>query len=69
MEIKMEVEDSYKLQAKAEVDMLFDKGFLNPELTRRSIDWLEDYLGFLFQSKCEMSAKCALLISSFKGDK
>lgn len=62
----MEVEEYYKKQAKDEISMLFDKNFLNPELTRESIDWLEDYMGFLFQSKCEMAAKAAVLTARLK---
>jgi len=57
----MVIEEFYKRQAKDLTDMLFDKGFLADNLTRKSIDWLEDYLGFFIQSQCEMSAKAATL--------
>ena len=59
-------EEYYKKQAKEEINMLFDKNFLNPDLTRESIDWLEDYMGFLFQSKCDMAARCAVLTARLK---
>jgi len=57
----VEVNEFYKREAKREVDFLFDKGFLSDDLSRESIDWLEDYLGFLFQSKCDIAVKAALL--------
>ena len=60
------VEEYYKRRAKDLTNMLFDKGFLNSELTRESIDWLEDYIGFLFQSRSELAAKSAILIAKLK---
>jgi hypothetical protein len=62
----IEIEEYYKREAKDLVDMLFDKRFLNDELSRESINWLEDYLGFILQTKCEMSAKCALLTAKMR---
>ena len=57
-----EVNKHYKHQAKDLTNLLFDKGFLADDLTRESIDWLEDYLGFVIQSQCQMAAKAELLL-------
>ncbi len=62
-----EVKPYYAKQAKEHVDMLFDKGFLNSQLTRGSIDWLEDFVGFLFQSQCESAVMSSQLLTSLKG--
>ena len=63
---EIKVETYYKGVAKELTDMLFDKNFLNSELTRESIAWMEDYLGFIMQSRCEMAVKCAELTASLK---
>lgn len=60
------VDDHYKREAKELINLLFDKDFLNPELTRESIDWLEEYIGFVFQSKCQTAAKIATLTARLK---
>ena len=60
------VEEYYKRQAKDMINMLFDKNFLNPELTKESIDWLEDYIGFVIQSHCQTASKCAVLTAVLK---
>jgi len=64
---EIKVDKFYKRQAKDLTNMLFNKGFLNDKLTRESIDWLEDFLGFGLQSQCQMAAKAALLTASLKG--
>jgi len=64
--MEVEVEEYYKREAKELIDLLFDKDFLNPELTRESIDWLEEYVGFVFQSKCQSAAKVAMLVAKLK---
>ena len=56
------VEPYYKARAKETVDMLYDKGFLSDDLARESIDWLENYIGFLFQALCETSVRASQLI-------
>jgi hypothetical protein len=61
-----QVDKYYKKEAKELIDLLFDRDFLNPELKRDSIEWLEDYIGFIFQSKSEMAAKTALLTAKLK---
>lgn len=65
----MEADKYYKRQAKELIDMLFDKRFLNDELSRESIVWLETYIGLLFQSREEMAAKTAVLTAKFRDRK
>lgn len=60
------VEEYYKREARELIDLLHDKNFLNPELNRESMRWLEDYVGYLFQSKAEMTKKTVLLLASLK---
>lgn len=56
-----QIEECYKKEAKDLINILFDEGFLANDLTRESIDWLEDYVGFILQCKCKMAAKTAIL--------
>ncbi|KKM80351.1 hypothetical protein LCGC14_1340690 [marine sediment metagenome] len=63
---KPEIEKYYKRLAKDMTDMLFDKNFLNPELTRKSIGKLEDYLSFLFQTTCQSAVTASELLVSLK---
>lgn len=60
------VEPYYKKQAKELTTLLFDRRFLNPDLTRDSVDWLEDYFGFILQSQSEIAAKCATLTARLR---
>ena len=60
------IEPYYQRQARDLIDLLSDKGFLNPELSREGERWLEDYLGYLAQSSAQMSAKTALLTARLK---
>lgn len=62
-----ETDEYYMARAKDLTNLLFNKGFLNDKLTRESIDWLEDFLGFTLQSHCDMAAKCAVLTAKTKG--
>ena len=62
-----ETDGYYIARAKDLTNLLFDKGFLNVKLTRESINWLEDFLGFTLQSYCDMAAKCAVLTANMKG--
>jgi len=61
-----EIDKHYRKKAKDLVDLLFNRRFLNEELSRDSINWLEDYLAFCEQSSCEMAAKSALLIAKMR---
>lgn len=62
----IQVEDYYKRQAKDLTTTLFDKGFLNDNLSRDAIDWLEDYLGFVIQSSAQSAAKVAVLTKKLR---
>lgn len=66
---ELEVEKYYKRLAKDMTDMLFDKNFLNKELTRKSIDKLENYIGFMFQSTSNSAVQASQLLASLKGIK
>jgi len=63
------VKEFYKRQAKDLTNLLFDRRFLADDLSRESIDWLEDYLGFILQSQCEMASKTTLLLKSIRNRK
>ena len=60
------VDPYYQRQAKDLTTMLFDKGFLNAELSRDAIDWLEDYMGFVLQSSAQSAAKSAVLTAKLR---
>jgi len=60
------VEPYYKRQANDLTNLLFDKGFLSDDLSRESIDWLEDYIGYVMQSQCQMAAKSAILLKRLR---
>ena len=60
------VEPYYRREGKELVELLFDKRFLNDDLSKEAIDWLEDYLGFILQIKVNGAVKCALLTAEFR---
>ena len=62
----IEVEPYYRKHAKELIDVLHDKDFLNPTLSREGERWLEDYVGFILQSRCQMEAKSAVLTNKLK---
>ena len=61
-----QVDEYYKRQAKELTNVLFDKGFLASDLALESIDWLEDYLGFILKSQCQMAEKNVLLVKKVR---
>ena len=61
-----QVDPFYARRAKEVVDMLFDKRFLNDDLDRDSINRLQDFLGYCFQSQAESAVKCAELAAKFR---
>ena len=65
----IEVDAYYKRQAKDLVNLLFDRRFLSDDLSRESIDWLEDYVGFVIQSQANSAAKCAVLVAKTRDRK
>jgi len=66
---EIKVEEYYKKEAKEIVDMLFDKRFLNDNLAREAMDGLEEFLGFIIQSKCQSAAKVAVLTAKMRDRK
>ena len=65
----IEVSAEYKKEAKELVNLLFDKRFLNDDLNKESIDWLEDFIGFLFESRVKSAIKCHDLIARMRDRK
>ncbi len=51
----------YRVRAKELTNVLYDKRFLADDLSRESIEGLEEYLAFLIQSYCDSAARGALL--------
>ncbi|MCK9369545.1 hypothetical protein M0R04_06530 [Candidatus Dojkabacteria bacterium] len=61
-----EVDEYYKRQAREYVDLLFDKGFLDENLSREAIRWLEDYSAYILQSAVRSSIKAHDLVRSLR---
>ena len=61
-----DVNEYYRRQAKDLTDTLFDKNFLNSELTRESIARLEDLIGFIIQSNCLSAVRMASFVANIK---
>ena len=66
MSDKGKVDAFYQHRAKETVDMLFDKRFLNDDLDRETVNRLEDFLGWLFQSQAESAVRTAELNAKFR---
>lgn len=64
--MKTEIDGYYKRITKDLTNMLYDEGFLSDDLSRESIDRLEDYLGFVLQAQCDMAVKSAKLAKKFR---
>ena len=62
-----EVNASYLKEARELIDLLHDKRFLADDCSRESMRWLEDFIGFLFQSRVDMAIKCHDLTKSLRG--
>ena len=60
------VDEYYLRKGREHVAMLFDKRFLNDQLSREAITWLEEYMGFLFQSDAESTAKVTMLTAKMR---
>lgn len=60
------VEGFYQVRAKELVDMLFDKGYFREDISRDGMKAVEDFIGFLFQSQCQMAARAATLLKKVK---
>ena len=63
---EIKVEPYYQRHAKDLVDLLFDKGYINPDVSRDGMKELEDFIGYLFQSQSQSSARCAVLSAKLK---
>ncbi len=61
-----EVAPYYQNQAKHFIDMLHDKGYFNPDVKREEMQGVEDVLAFLWESHCNMSARCVELLRRSK---
>ncbi len=64
----LKVEPYYMAKAKDLTNILFDKGFISQDTNRESIEKLEGYIGFLFQTYCQISVQSALLLRRVKGE-
>lgn len=60
------IEPYYQTQAKNIVDTLFDKGFIREDCSRDDMNAIEELIGFLFQSHCDMAAKAAVIVKRGK---
>jgi hypothetical protein len=65
-EQEVKVKSHYEREARDLTDMLYDKGFLALDLSRESMRKLEDFLAFLFQSKCDSAIRGAMLLKSIR---
>ena len=64
-----EVDEYYKRRADEMVKLLFDRRFLNDDLSLESIEWLKDYLGFVIQSFSDSAARTAVLTAKMRDKK
>lgn len=60
------IEKCYRNRAKDLVDLLFDKRFLAEDLSRESIDWLEDYMALIILQTATSAAKATELLVRIK---
>ena len=63
---KPKIDGYYQTQAKYVVDMLFDKGFLDKDVSRDDMDAIEEFIGYMFQTYSEMAANIAVLTKKGK---
>jgi hypothetical protein len=66
MREQIEVEPHYKREATQLVDLLVDKGFIRDDVSREETRILEDYIGFLFQSRAEAIKRTTELMRKYK---
>lgn len=60
------IEPYYQKQASDFVDMLHDNKIINPELSRKDMKVVEDYVAYLLQSGAESAKKVALMLERIK---
>ena len=63
------VEPYYRRVAKEVVTFLFDKRFLNDDLSRESIEVLEDYFAYLIESYCNAAVRIERLTAKMREPK
>jgi len=51
------VDPYYKRISRDFIDTLFDKGYFSEKIKREEMRQLDDYLGFLFESRCDMAIR------------
>lgn len=61
-----EIEPYYQRQGQDVVDMLHDNGIINPALSRRDLQTIEDYIAYLFQSHANIASKAAVMLEQLK---
>lgn len=67
MSTEPEVEPYYDRIAKELIEFLYNKEFLNSELSLETInEVLRPYFGFLFQSYCQQAARTERLVANMK---
>ena len=59
---KLEVEPYYIRQGKDIVDVLYEKRFLDNDLTRESLSCMDDYIGFIIQSHVVTAVKADQMV-------
>ena len=60
------VEKYYKREARDLVDMMFDKGFIANDCSRKAMRALEEYIGYVLQSKVKSAIKVHDLLKQVK---
>ena len=60
------IEPYYQKRGEELVDLLYDAGYLNPQLKRASFKEIEDYIAYTYQSYSQSSVKAALFTAKFK---
>lgn len=60
------IEKCYRNKATDLVDLLFDKEFLASDLSRESIDWLEDYIALIISQTAIGAARATELLVKMK---
>lgn len=60
--MEKEADPYYKRLARDLTNVLHDKRFLADDLDRESVDRLDAYIAFLFQSHCEIAVRSSELL-------
>ncbi len=60
------IEEFYQSRGKEIVDVLFDKGYFREDVSRSSMQDVEDFIAFYIQSQCKMAVTLAELSKRVK---